>query len=197
MRKIKIAITGGIGSGKTTVLDCLKEMGYTVFSCDKIYKEIAISDAYIQTIKRIFPEVVIGEGIDKQKLSSIVFNDEIKRKQLNKIAHPLIIDALLEQMNNCTDAIVFAEVPLLFEGNFEGLFDKIIYIQREKNARIAAVCQRDGLTMLEVEQRIKAQFNPESEKGKKRLQNCNVYIFENVGTKEELKNKIKHYLALL
>ena len=197
MRKIKIAVTGGIGSGKTTVLTCLKEMGYSVFSCDQIYREIALSDAYIQIIKGVFPNVVSSEGIDRQKLSAIVFNDEEKRKQLNEIAHPLVINALLEQMNNCADALVFAEVPLLFEGNFEGLFDKILYIQREKSARINAVCKRDGLTPSEVEQRIKTQFDPGDTKGKKQLQTCNAFIFENLGTKEDLKNKIEQYVKEL
>ena len=74
--KKKIAVTGGIGSGKSTVCKLIENMGYSVFSCDKIYQNIIHSKRYVQEIERVFPSVVKQGEIDKKLLSEIVFSNE-------------------------------------------------------------------------------------------------------------------------
>lgn len=175
----KIAITGGIGSGKSTVAQILREKGFPVFSCDEIYREITQDYSYIQTISVEFPEVVKDGEIDRALLSSLVFNDENKRKKLNSIAHPLVVDALLQRMNTCNTALVFAEVPLLFEGGFERLFDAVFVVVREHSARIQAVQARDGLNATDITARMNAQFDYESEENQNRLNNSNVFLLKN------------------
>ena len=91
---MKIAITGGIGSGKSVVVTLLKESGYAVFSCDEIYKEIILSRKYVQKIEELFPEAVVNGQIDRKKLGEIVFADEEKRKHLNTLSHPIIMQSL-------------------------------------------------------------------------------------------------------
>ena len=124
MRK-KIAITGGIGSGKSLLLGFARELGYKAFSCDEIYKELLEKDFYIQALQRQFPIVVENGKINKRKLSEIVFNDKEKLKQLNEIAHPFILQELERQMNEALTetSLVFAEVPVLFENGYEEDFD--------------------------------------------------------------------------
>ena len=154
----RIAITGGIGSGKSYVLQTLDKLGFATFSCDEIYKDVIKDAKYTQKIAEIFPVVVENGSINRKKLAEIVFNDEKCRKKLNDIAHPFIMSRLYALMDDTKSALKFAEVPLLFEGGFEKDFDGIIVVQRAENDRIQAVCARDGLTQKEVESRIKSQI---------------------------------------
>lgn len=175
--KKRIAITGGIGSGKSCVLQKLRELGYATLSCDEIYKEIIKEPNYIQTIAQMFPEVVEKEGINRRKLADIVFSDKQKREALEKVAHPLIMSSLYKSMDNANTSLVFAEVPLLFEGGYEKDFDAVILVKREEVDRINAVAKRDGLSIKEIEQRIKSQnnFQTSLSKGKKAL----IWVLDN------------------
>ena len=188
MKKL-IAITGGIGSGKSSAAQFLLEMGYPVFSCDEIYREVILSSSYIQKIASLFPECVVDGNIDKKILAKIVFSDEEKLALLNGIAHPLIMDALFKKMQACKEDIVFAEVPLLFEGNYENKFDSVIVIIRDIEMRIRSIMVRDGITKEEALNRIAVQFDYENSNG--RFKNCNAILIENNGTIEELKIKIQ------
>ena len=86
MEKMKIAICGGIGSGKSTVASVLRELGYPVFSCDEIYTEIINSAQYIEKIALTFEGVVIDGKIDRSKLAEQVFADNEKLQKLNAIS---------------------------------------------------------------------------------------------------------------
>lgn len=189
--KKRIAITGGIGSGKSSVLRMFGEMGYPIFSCDEIYREIIDTPAYIQKIKDVFPECIVEGKIDKKLLSNAVFNNEEKLALLNSIAHPLIMERLLLRMDECAGETVFAEVPLLFEGNYENLFDKVIVVVRNKEKRIQSVIERDHISLNEVTARISSQFDFEDPKNKNRLKNANVIFLKNEEDLSSLKNQIK------
>lgn len=191
MEKQFVAITGGIGSGKTLASEFARELGYAVFSCDALYKEVILSSEYIAKVQAFFPEAVQNGRVDRKKLSDIVFNDAVKLQQLNNISHPLIMELLLQRMDMANGRIIFAEVPLLLEGGFEKLFHRVIYIYRSDTARVNAVMARDGCTLDEVKKRMNCQFNPFSESGESRLKNCNALLIENDGSPEDLKNKIK------
>ena len=172
---IKIAVTGGIGSGKSTVLQYIKEMGYPVFSCDAIYKEITGDKNYIKQIAKIFPSAVVNGEIQRNILAEIVFNNPEYRTILNQISHGLIMKTLFERMNNCESELVFAEVPLLFEGNHELSFDKVLVIKRTLTDRIAAIQTRDHLNKEEIQKRIDSQFDYASPEAKKRFERCRNY----------------------
>ena len=98
---------------------------------------------------------------------------------LNKIAHPLIMKRLFEEMELTNENLAFAEVPLLFEGNFENLFDAVIVVKRDLKSRINSVATRDNLTAIEVESRINAQFLYDSPEGEFRIKNSNAYVIDN------------------
>lgn len=195
--KKKIAITGGIGSGKSMAASLIRKMGYPVFSCDKIYKEVLPSADYIQMIKEYFPAALSNGGIDRKKLAEIVFSDEEKRKTLNGLSHPLVMKNLKMKMEECGDGLVFAEVPLLFEGNFENEFDEVLVIERNLASRIQAVQVRDGLDSKDVQKRIRAQFDYHSEEGQTRMKNCHAYIIENNSSVESLSKKIENFLQFI
>ena len=190
----KIAITGGIGSGKSTVIQILKEREYDVFSCDEIYQTIVTSNEYVQKIKHTFPSAVTNDTIDKKALANIVFNNPLARKQLDDIAHPLIMQRLIKQMNSATSAIVFAEVPLLFEGNFEYLFDEVIVVMRKTENRIISVQQRDQMSNEQVINRIHSQINYDAPATIDRIKKCNAHILSNNGGIEDLKQQVLQFL---
>ena len=155
----KIAITGGIGSGKSVVVDHLRKQGYSVFSCDEIYKEIIDLPAYIEKVQEEFADAVFEGKINRRKLAEIVFSNAEKREKLNAIAHPIIMNKLQKDMQSVQDFAVFAEVPLLFECGYEDLFDEIIVVTRNVNERIASICNRDRVKPIDALHRINAQVD--------------------------------------
>lgn len=156
--KLKIAITGGIGSGKSAVAEIIKNQGFSVFSCDEIYKELLRDKQFLNLISLNFDGVLSADGeLDRQKLSDIVFNDKTALGVLNNITQPSIMKELLRQCESKN--IAFAEVPLLFENGFEKLFDGVIVVLRNEEDRISAICKRDKISVEKAKLRLKAQFN--------------------------------------
>lgn len=192
----KIAITGGIGSGKSSVATYIASLGYPVFSCDEIYKNCIVSPEYIAKIQTEFPSAVINGQIDRKKLSECVFGNETARLRLNNIAHPLIMQELYRKMEKELSAFVFAEVPLLFEGGYEKDFDVIIIVERNKDARIDSILRRDGLTKTEAEERIQAQ-NKLSNWIKEQISHKNVFRIENNEDLATLQQKTRAILCLI
>lgn len=158
-KPIKIAITGGIGSGKSFVAELIKKEGYPVYSADEIYKTIRESEPYQKQLLSIFPEIEVNHRPDFKLLGKIVFSDAEKLEKLNRLSHPLVMDELLSKMEGEKSELVFAEVPLLLEGKFEKNFDYSIVILRDEISRIQSVIKRDGLTKEEIEARIKSQYD--------------------------------------
>ncbi len=186
----KIAITGGIGSGKSTVSNILKDKGYPVYSCDEIYAGLINLKEYINEIEKAFPAAIKQGEIDKKRLAEIIFSNEQERMRLNKIAHPLIMQTLLKQMNDDKSQIVFAEVPLLLEGNFENLFDQTIVVLRNREERIRSICERDGIPPEQAIERITAQFDYEDIESKNRLKKMGAVFIENKGDFSTLENSV-------
>ena len=153
---LKIAITGGIGSGKSAVLNIIKELGYSVISCDEIYRELLSDKSFTKNLEEEFGDILKQDkNLDRNKLSKIVFNDKEKLKRLNDITHPAIMKKVIKKMAG--EKISFCEVPLLFEGGYESLFDEVIVVLRDLNSRISAITQRDGIDENEVINRINSQ----------------------------------------
>lgn len=191
----KIAITGGIGSGKSLASQYVAEMGYPVFSCDEINKQLWSDNSYVEKVKTLFPNCVKNGTLDKNIIKNTVFSDKTALEKLNAVAHPLIMERLLARMSESKSALVFAEVPLLFEGGYEDLFDIIIVITRNLEDRIHAVQQRDGLHLSDVQNRIRSQFD--YAKIENRIKNLNAYIIKNEGEKITLKNNISNIISRL
>ena len=159
--KIFVAITGGIGSGKSTVAKIIADMGYPVYSADAVARNIYDEPEILTKIVATFPQCIAEGKVDRKKLAGIVFADANKLSELNAITHPSIMKKLFAMMESGTEKAAFAEVPLLFESGSEKDFDRVIIVMRDAQTRIAAVMQRDGLTVEEVVSRIKYQYNYE------------------------------------
>lgn len=174
-------MTGGIGSGKSLFCTFLKNLGYVVFSCDEIYGQILCDDTYLASLRERFSDCFPKGNFDKNRLAERVFSNQEDKKTLEALAHPIIMQRLLSRMNE--ERIAFAEVPLLFEGGFENLFDCVIALVRDKWERIQAVKSRNGLSEAEIVSRMENQFDPALLSDKKCI------IVENNGSIEDLKRK--------
>lgn len=155
---MRIAITGGIGSGKSTVAQIIEEEGYKVFSCDKIYDDLIKEHGFILELVETFGDVVDFKGcIDRKKLSDVVFSDAKKLKKLNALTQKKIIEKAI-MLTEC-EGVCYCEVPLLFENKFEKYFDSVIVVLRNIEERIESVKIRDNCTQEDVLKRINNQFD--------------------------------------
>lgn len=183
----RFAITGGIGSGKSTVAEIIRRQGYAVFSCDAIYNELLCNYEFLNKIVLEFGDVLDANGtLDRSKLSAKVFNDEAALRKLNAITHPAIMEEVFNRSKG--HKISFTEVPLLFESGLEEYFDGVIVVLRDIEERIAAVSSRDKTDRESVILRIKSQFNYENDSFAK------YYVIHNDGNLSNLEQKTAEIL---
>ena len=167
---LKIGLTGGIGSGKSTAARRFAELGAKVYHADELSRQALDPGAicYEQVVSAFGEEILLPDGtIDRKKLGAIVFGNEEKRQTLNSIIHPYVINELLalaqhDFQSEGTSVAVF-EVPLLFESGMDAYMDKNTVVICDRESRITRVMERDGLTREQVEARMRAQM-PEEEK---------------------------------
>ena len=159
---IKVGITGGIGSGKSTVCKVFKVMGIPVFDADAIAKQLMTSDPEIikSLIKAFGTAVYLPNGlIDRKYLAGLVFKDESLLAKLNSIVHPAVLKEFNEWCSTKQTTYILHEAAILFESGFYKLMDKIIAVVTDEDERIERVIKRDGATIELVRQRIQNQMS--------------------------------------
>ena len=160
---LKIGLTGGIGSGKTTVAKIFELLNVPVYYADAASKRLYKTDAaLIEKMKEHFGDDIYNEDeLNRTKLASVVFNDSRKLELLNSLVHPPTIRDAVEWMKRQTTPYVIKEAALLFEsGSVEGL-DYVIGVYAPQHIRIKRVMDRDKTTREEVLNRMKRQINEE------------------------------------
>ncbi len=189
--KLKIAVTGGIGSGKSTVCKIIKGMGYPVFSCDEIYAGLLNDGHFTKDFINEFGSGILDAdgNLNRRKLSELVFDDQEKLDRLNKITHPKIFEKMFSEAQGCEGEMCFFEVPVLFECGYENFFDKIIVVLREEEERIKSVMSRDDLSKEEVIFRLNKQYNYKSNNF------AQYYVLHNAGKIDDLTDIIKDLLS--
>lgn len=160
-----IGLTGGIGSGKSSVLEIFKKFGISTYNADESAKKLISSDKkIIYSIKQLFGEDIYDENeLNSKQVSKIVFNDKEKLKSLNSIIHPAVA---LDFDNFCfkhrDESYIVKEAAIIFETKTENRFNNIIYVKAPKEIRIDRVMQRDNLSRDDVLNRIQNQINETS-----------------------------------
>ncbi len=184
-----IAITGGIGSGKSTALKILEKLGYKAFNADKIYKELLLNEEFVCKISSEMGVSPLTENgrlvLDRKGIADLVFNDRESLNKLNDLTHPAIMKEMISRAKSLK-GLVFCEVPLLYEGGFENLFDYVFIIARKCDLRIKGVSERDKKSSSEVEKIIENQFDYTKIEANK-----HTFIIDNNGDESSLERNIK------
>ena len=143
---LKIGLTGGIGSGKTTVSKIFSVLGIPVFYADDVAKTVMNEDAGLkQNLIQLFgDETYINNTLNRKHIAGIVFNDKYKLEQLNALVHPVTIAAADKWMNQQTSPYVIKEAALMFESSAAANLDYIIGVYAPQHLRLQRVMHRDG-----------------------------------------------------
>ena len=188
-KTLKVGLTGGMGSGKSSALAAISQRGATVMDADEIAREQARPGgvAYRRIVKA-FGKSILNEDktIDRKALGAIVFKDAAKRRKLEKMTHPLVLKELSRRLE-AAQGVAYAAVPLLFESGAERLFDVTMTIEAPESARRRRVARRDALTEAQVGERIAAQMTE-----KERASRADVVI-RNDGSKRNFLKTILDY----
>jgi len=157
---LKIGLTGGVGSGKTTVSKIFASLDVPVFYADDIAKKIMNEDTILkQEIINLFGEEAYTESLNRKHIADIVFNDAFKLEQLNALIHPRTIEAANKWMQQQTKPYVIKEAALMFEAGASTNLDYIIGVYAPQYLRINRVMKRDMFTKEQVLERINNQID--------------------------------------
>lgn len=195
-KKLKVAITGGIGSGKSSFADCFAEKGFTIIKADDVSKDILATDESVkELIQKYFGKDSFNEDgtPNKKFIAQKVFSSEENVNIINSILHPPTIDFINKQMNKELQKsnMVFVEAALIYEADMAKFFDYVILVTAEKSVRINRIMERDKVSEIEVSSRMEKQL---SEEKKKELAD---FVIENNGSPQELKNKCDFIFTIL
>ncbi len=162
MTKI-VGITGGIGSGKSTLIEYVKNLGYSVYIADFEAKNLMNQKEIINKIQFLFDTSVLTKDklLDRKKLSKLVFNNPENLAKLNGLIHPLVKEHFREWVLKSNEKIVFKEAAILFESGSYKDCDYTILITAPQNIRVQRVMLRDGVSEQEVLERMNNQWSDE------------------------------------
>lgn len=182
-----IALTGGIGAGKSLVANYFFSLGAEVIDADQLARQAIErgSDGFDQVISVFGDEILQDGDINRRALGEIVFSDPDKRKKLESIIHPIVQQALADARKELTeDQILIYEIPLLVETNAVDKFDLVITVEAPMQARIERLRNR-GLHISDIEKRIANQVSPEERRAVANI------VIENDGNEEALLRKVE------
>lgn len=161
---LKVGLTGGIGSGKTTASNIFSGLGVPIIDADVIARQIlAINQpAFTETIQ-LFSNVILDKSghIDRGILRNLIFENPEKRSALEQIIHPRVRATIEEETTSLQDNYCLIVIPLLIESNMEDLVDRILVITANPDIRINRIQQRDKISLDAVQKIIAAQIDEE------------------------------------
>lgn len=194
-KKMKIGITGGIGSGKSLVAEFITEKGFPVLKADDIAKEIMLTDEVVKNkiIEAFGEESYNGDNLNNKYLADKIFSSEDSLRLMNSIVHPPVIKRVKDRMYEELESsdFIFVEAALLYEAKMQHLFDHVILVIADETLRIKRVMERDGVTEDEVKARMKGQWQDSAKQDKAD------FILKNEGSKEDFIKNIEFILQLL
>lgn len=186
---MRIALTGGVGSGASEAARWLQKKGINVISTDEIGHEILdYPDVKNSLVKRFGGTILDADGnVNRSRLGEIVFSDDAARADLNSLVHPVLLDKLAERVrqDEMESGVVVMDAALIYEWEMQGFFHKVVVVTAPMELRIQRCVQRDNLSRERVLQRIRAQL-PLEEKIEKAD-----YVIENDSSIEDLHQRIE------
>jgi len=178
--KYLFGITGGSGSGKSTVSGIFRSLGFDVIDCDKAAHEAYKTEECLSELISGFGEEIINadKTVNRKILGSIVFSDSEKLKLLNSIIHKYVIREIFRFAENSDKEIIGVDGAVLFESGITDRLARIVGVIADKNVRIQRITARDGITGADAEKRINSQ-----KVDKFFIENCDYIIYNNTDGK--------------
>ena len=164
---LMVALTGGIGSGKSTVGQIFAQLGATVIDSDQLARDVLErgSIGFDEVVAKFGDQILKNGQIDRQLLASIVFKDPVKRSELEQITHPLIRKAFAEVIaGSSSSSIIINQIPLLVESSHDYKFDYVITVSAAEDIRTQRLLKR-GLTGDQIRERMHAQATDQIREG--------------------------------
>ena len=195
IKKFKVAVTGSIGSGKSTFCNFITEAGFTVIKVDDISKKILKEDEDVRkkVIREFGKDSFINKEINKKFLSEKIFSDAINVARINSILHPKVkreVEQLIQEELK-KNHLVFVEAALIYEAEMENMFDYVVLITAVSSVREKRIVTSGKLNNEEFRKRDENQIKDEEKK--KRAD----FVFENNGNTKELKQKANLLIKIL
>lgn len=190
-----IGLTGGVGSGKSTVAEMLRELGATVIDADQATHEVyAPGTAGFDAVVAEFGQTFVREdgAIDRRKLGALVFNDENARQRLSAIVHPLVREWMAARTAAAADRgdeIVIQDVPLLYENDLERIFSSVLLVYAPEDVQLDRLVNGRGIPPDRAGAMIAAQM-PIEEKRRRAH-----HIVDNSGTIEQTRSQVEEIWA--
>ncbi|MCW3172547.1 dephospho-CoA kinase [Shewanella subflava] len=187
MAKFIVGLTGGIGSGKTTVANLFADLGITLVDADIVAKDVVAkgTEGLTRIIEHFGADVCQANGaLNRTALREIIFNQPQQRDWLNNLLHPMIRQTMLKQVQQADSAYVIMVVPLLFENGLDKLVNSTLVVDVDSKLQISRTSARDKVATTQVEQIILSQMPREQ-----RLSKADD-IIDNQGDLNSLRSKV-------
>ena len=184
-----IGLTGGIGSGKSTVADMFAGLGVPIIDMDRIARQtVEPGQPALEQITQIFGKDLIGPDgqLNRQRLSTIIFDSAEKRHQLEAILHPIIRQETEQQLAMLEAPYCIVVIPLLLESGLHSLIDRILVVDAPESVQITRTMQRDNISATQAEKILATQVDRQS-----RLSAADD-IINNSGELSELRHQVEH-----
>jgi dephospho-CoA kinase len=186
---VRVGLTGGVASGKSTVSSILRELGAVVIDADQLARDVvAVGTPGLEAVVQEFGEDVLTDTgeLDRPAVARIVFADDEARKRLEGIVHPLVFEQIVRLEEDAPEgAVVVHDIPLLAESGRADTFDAVVVVDAPPEAQVARMVEDRGWTREEAESRMAAQSSRED-----RLAIA-TYVIDNAGSREELRRQVE------
>jgi dephospho-CoA kinase len=182
-----IGLTGGIGTGKTTVAEFIKQSGYPVINADEVAHQALspVGPIFHHIIKAFGGDILSGEGeIDRRRLGAKIFKNEEQRLKLESLIHPYVkqeVKSWRSALEKQGQKLAFYDVPLLFEKNMQSEFDKVVVVWCDEKLQMERLLKRSGFSPIEAKDRIASQLPMKDKKARAD------FLIENNSTLEALR----------
>lgn len=193
---MKVGLTGGVASGKSTVSEILRELGAVVIDSDQIAREVVArgTPGLAQIVAEFGAEYLTPEGdLDRPKMAALVFSDEPARRRLEAITHPLINEVGREREAEAEAAgrLVVNDMPLIAEMGIAELFDVVIVVDVPVDEALRRMVEDRGWTRADAEARVAAQASREDRRA------VATYVIDNSGSRAHLREQVERLYAEL
>ncbi len=186
---MRVGLTGGIASGKSTVSTLLREHGAVVIDADQIARDVVArgTPGLAEVVEAFGDEVLTSEGdLDRPAMAARVFGDVEARRRLEAIIHPKVFTEVTRlEAEAPPEAVVVHDIPLLAESGRADTFDAVIVVEAPHDVQVERMIRDRGWTREEAESRIAAQATPEQRRA------IATYVIANTGTREDLRARVE------